>query len=86
MKRLLLLPGIACMVLLVFGCDRDSPVMGPTSDPGPLGAPAQRPEFVDHRPATAIAASAKLGSPRSSTSKKRLSGGVTHPGPNPGQK
>lgn len=48
MKRLLILPGIFCLLIGFFGCSEDSQILGPNS-PGTLGQLVPRPAFVDTR-------------------------------------
>jgi hypothetical protein len=89
MKRLLILLGLCCSLLLIYGCDQNSQVTNPTSDPSALGALVQRPDFVDHRPAGEIVRFTKLGDPQVYALKPPPPpdpGGTTDPNPNPAHK
>lgn len=59
MKRMLILLGLCCSLMLLFGCDQDTQVTNPSSDQSELGPLVQRPEFVDPRPPAQIATSLK---------------------------
>lgn len=63
MKRLIILLGLGCSLLFVFGCSQDSQLTGP-SDPANLGQLVQRPDFIETRPAAEVARFTKLGVPQ----------------------
>jgi len=54
MKKLFMLFGVCCTLLLVFGCSDTPRITDPNANMADLGPLVQRPEFVDTRPAATI--------------------------------